>query len=65
MTHAIPAMLTTKEVAAAIRRPESTLRYWRQQGSGPRGILVGGTYLYPEKNVMDWLRSLDTNGALA
>jgi DNA-binding transcriptional MerR regulator len=60
-----PTFLTTAEVAAILRRPESTLRYWRRQGEGPKGLLVGGTYLYPEGNVRAWLKSIDTLGALA
>ncbi|MET0520829.1 MAG: helix-turn-helix domain-containing protein [Jiangellaceae bacterium] len=57
--------LTTSDLAAIIHRPESTLRYWRARGEGPKGIRVGGTYLYPEKRVREWLAALDVDGALA
>lgn len=60
-----PNFLTTAEVALLLRRPESTLRYWRAKGDGPRGIRIGKQYLYPENNVTAWLRSLDKEGALA
>lgn len=64
-TQELPKFLTTAELAQILRRPESTLRYWRRNGTGPVGIRTGGTYLYPEKNVHEWLHSLDTNEALA
>lgn len=38
--------MTTAEVADHYRRPESTIRYWRHIGYGPRGIKVRGKVLY-------------------
>ncbi len=60
-----PEFLTTAEVAAIVRSPESTVRYWRHQGTGPLGLRVGGRFLYPKGNVRSWLASLDKGGALA
>ena len=37
----LPAFLTTKELAEMTRSPESTVRYWRHTGRGPRGTRVG------------------------
>lgn len=62
---ALPRFLTTAELAQILRRPESTLRYWRRSGIGPTGIRTGGTFLYPETNVLEWLHSIDTDEALA
>jgi hypothetical protein len=39
--------LTTREVAARYRTPESTVRYWRMIDYGPRGVKVGRRVLYP------------------
>ncbi|GAT81075.1 DNA-binding protein [Streptomyces sp. F-3] len=46
--------LTTKEVAARFRAAESTVRYWRLTGFGPKGIKVGRRVLYPEDAVDAW-----------
>ncbi|MDH6123177.1 MULTISPECIES: helix-turn-helix domain-containing protein [unclassified Kitasatospora] len=40
--------LTTSEVAERYRTAESTVRYWRHIGYGPRGVKVGRRVLYPE-----------------
>ncbi|MEV4936311.1 helix-turn-helix domain-containing protein [Streptomyces zaomyceticus] len=39
---------TTAEVATRYRTAQSTVRYWRQIGYGPRGVKIGRRYLYPE-----------------
>lgn len=36
------SLLTIEEVAALIRMPVATLRYWRVLGTGPRGFIIGG-----------------------
>lgn len=38
--------LTTAEVAERYRTAESTVRYWRHVGYGPRGVKVGRRVLY-------------------
>lgn len=39
--------LTTAEVAQRYRTSESTVRYWRYLGKGPKGIRIGRNVLYP------------------
>lgn len=34
--------LTTEEVAAMLRHPAETLRYWRHVGKGPKSFKLGG-----------------------
>jgi hypothetical protein len=34
-------VLTPYEVAAMIRAPVATLRYWRQRGTGPKSFKMG------------------------
>jgi predicted DNA-binding transcriptional regulator AlpA len=52
-------MLTTEEVATLARAPESTVRYWRYKGTGPRGVKRGRRVLYPEAEVLRWLSGED------
>ena len=59
----LPDYLTTAEVAVAARTVPSTVRYWRLQGRGPRGVLVGRQVLYERAAVIAWLRSLDRGAA--
>jgi hypothetical protein len=48
-------LLTTAEVAERLRRPESTIRYWRHIGVGPRSARVGCGVVYDEADVNAWL----------
>jgi len=41
LPHANDELMTLKEVAALVRVPEATLRYWRHRSKGPRGFRVG------------------------
>jgi DNA-binding transcriptional MerR regulator len=50
--------LTTTEVAERYRTAESTVRYWRQIGKGPRGIKIGKRVLYPEAELLRYERTL-------
>lgn len=43
--------LTTAEVAERYRTKESTVRYWRHIGKGPRSVKIGRTVLYPVDEV--------------
>jgi len=52
-------MLTTEEVAELARAPESTVRYWRYRGTGPRGVKRGRRVLYREDEVLAWLSGED------
>ena len=55
----LPAFLTTKELAEMTRSPESTVRYWRHTGRGPRGTRVGKRVLYERSDVLHWLARLN------
>jgi hypothetical protein len=41
-----PDYLTTTEVGVRYRTPDSTVRYWRMIGYGPKGVKVGRRVLY-------------------
>ena len=49
-------LLTISEVAAIVRAPIATLRYWRHLGNGPRSFRVGRGVRYWRHDVTDWLR---------
>lgn len=51
--------LTTEEVAEMARTGASTVRYWRMQGTGPKGVKRGRRVLYPESVVVRWLAGED------
>jgi hypothetical protein len=40
--------LTTAEVAKRYRTADSSVRYWRHVGYGPRGVKIGRRVLYSE-----------------
>jgi hypothetical protein len=48
-------LLTIAEVAAIVRAPIATLRYWRHLGHGPRSFRVGRGVRYWHHDVTDWL----------
>ena len=51
-------LLTMTEVAGVVRRPVSTVRWWRHQGLGPRGFVVGGRrVMYRKSDVVAWLEA--------
>jgi DNA-binding transcriptional MerR regulator len=53
--HAGDELLTLKEVAALVRVPEATLRYWRHLGIGPHGFRIGRSVRYWRNEVIHWL----------
>ena len=53
-------LLTTAEVAQVTRAPESTLRYWRHCGIGPRSFRVGRRVVYRRDEVDRWLRERES-----
>lgn len=56
MTQTARKLLTTTEVSALTRTPESTLRYWRHLGTtGPMSFRVGRRVVYDEVLVLSWL----------
>jgi predicted DNA-binding transcriptional regulator AlpA len=48
-------LLTIVEVAAIVRAPVATLRYWRYLGIGPRSFRVGRGVRYWRADVGAWL----------
>jgi predicted DNA-binding transcriptional regulator AlpA len=50
-------LLTMIEVAAIIRAPVATLRYWRHLGTGPHSFRIGRTVRYWRSDVLQWLDS--------
>ena len=49
-------LLTMVEVAAIVRAPLATLRYWRHLGTGPHSFRVGRGVRYWRSDVMTWLQ---------
>ena len=43
--------LTTAEVAALLRTPAETVRYWRHIGKGPKSFKLGRRVLYAVEDV--------------
>ena len=50
--------LTTSEVAALLKTPPETVRYWRHIRTGPESFKVGRRVLYPKSAVEAGLASL-------
>lgn len=50
MTH-----LKTTELAEQFGIPQSTLRWWRHRGEGPRSFKLGRTVFYAESDVVAWV----------
>lgn len=44
-------LLTTREVAEALRIPEATIRYWRHTGTGPKSVKLGRRVMYRREDV--------------
>lgn len=44
-------LMTTQEVADALRMPEGTLKYWRHIGTGPRFVKIGRRVMYRHRDV--------------
>ena len=55
--HANDELLTMEEVAAVVRVPIATLRYWRHLGTGPRSFRIGRSVRYWRTEVHAWLES--------
>lgn len=49
------APLSTPKVSEMTGIPESTLRYWRQTGDGPRSWRLGRRAVYDQADVEAWL----------
>jgi predicted DNA-binding transcriptional regulator AlpA len=48
-------LLTLAEVAAVLRTPVATLRYWRHLGVGPDGFRLGRRVVYRRQEVDRWV----------
>lgn len=49
-------LLTTAEAAELLHTPVGTLRYWRHQGTGPKGFRLGARLvMYRRSDVLAWL----------
>lgn len=51
----MPELLTSKEVARMLRVSESTLSRWRDSGTGPRFLTLGGIIRYTHEDVARYL----------
>jgi hypothetical protein len=52
----IPTLLSPKETAKILGRPESTLRYWRSMGVGPDWIKLEGRVHYDAEDLVEYIR---------
>lgn len=62
--HAGDEMMTMKEVAAVVRVPVATLRYWRHLGTGPRSFRIGRSVRYWRTEVWAWIEEQAMTGRL-
>jgi predicted DNA-binding transcriptional regulator AlpA len=50
-------LLYQEEVAELLRRPITTLRYWRVTGDGPKSFKLGGRVVYKLEDVEQWIET--------
>lgn len=50
-----PQFITTDELAALVRQPVETIRYWRHVGKGPASFKLGRRVLYAQSDVEAWI----------
>lgn len=55
--------LTTRDVAQMFRTSESTIRYWRHKGIGPRSFRAGRRVLYDLRDVEAHIDKLRADSA--
>ena len=48
-------LMTTAEVAALLRTPENTVRYWRSVNVGPKSFRLPRRVVYWRRDVLAWL----------
>ena len=48
-------LLTISEVAAIVRAPIATMRYWRHLGTGPRSFRLGRRVVYRVGDLRAWI----------
>lgn len=55
---AAPAdFLTTEELAAYLKVPVPTIRMWRHNGTGPKGVRLGRHVRYRRTDVDRWIEA--------
>lgn len=54
-------LMTIEEVAAFLRAPVPTLRYWRHHGHGPHGFRLGRSVRYWRSDVLAWVRAQESD----
>lgn len=57
-----PRYLTTAEVAAMVRAPVETVRFWRHVGKGPASFKLGRRVLYDPADVEEWIAAARAGG---
>lgn len=55
-------LLTIEQLADRLQVPTGTVRKWRAQGTGPKGIRVGRFVRYRPADVDAWLDTLGRDG---
>lgn len=53
-----PEYLTTAQLAQRFCTAESSVRWWRHTGYGPRGVKVGRRVLYRLTEVQEWEQTI-------
>ena len=59
----MPNILTLDEAAELTRTSANTLRYWRNQGTGPHSFKLGRRVMYREDDVVAWMQAAYDDGA--
>jgi len=61
-------LLSTDEAARLLRRPVTTLRWWRHVGQGPESFRLGRRVVYDRDTLLEWVereRERTTSGDVA
>lgn len=56
-------LLTLAEVAAILRVPVNTLRWWRQRGTGPQFFKMGRRLVVSIGDLRSWIEAQRDHGA--
>lgn len=62
MTTKIPEFISIEELSQLLDIPVSTIRGWRQAGTGPAAYRIGGRLRYTMADVTAWLEAQRTTG---
>jgi predicted DNA-binding transcriptional regulator AlpA len=52
---AVERFHTTEELAELARVSPATVRWWRHQGTGPKGVKFGRRVLYRDSDIKEWI----------